>query len=60
MASIDERVVSMSFDNAKFEAGVAETMATLAQAQYFAAEIGKVTGLPEMTRPRQKITFKAL
>src|SRR5215216_6515843 len=59
MASIDERVVSMAFENAKFEAGVAQTLATLAKLSASLAQVGSVTGFAEIDKAAAKVTLEA-
>lgn len=59
MASIDERVVAMSFENAKFEQGVAQTMATLAKLNEALAKIGTDSGLSKIEAESHKITLTA-
>lgn len=60
MASIDERVVAMSFENAKFEAGVARTMATLTKLDITLKNVGKTTGLGDIDKAANKVTFSGL
>jgi hypothetical protein len=48
MASIDERVVAMSFENDKFEAGVGTTMRTLGKLDGAIQNIGKSSGLDQL------------
>lgn len=57
--TIDERVVSMAFENQKFEAGVAQTMATLAKLNAALANIGKTSGLAEIEAQSHKVTLAA-
>ena len=59
MASVDERVVSMSFVNAKFEAGVAQTIATLGKLNDTLAKVGAVNGLADIEKAAQKVTLQA-
>jgi tape measure domain-containing protein len=58
MASIDERVVVMSFENAKFEASVSVTMATLAKLNASIANTGKVNALGDIEKAAQKVTLQ--
>jgi tape measure domain-containing protein len=58
MASIDERVVAMSFENAKFEAGVAQTMATLGKLDAAIRNIGAVNGLSNIEAAASKVTLQ--
>jgi tape measure domain-containing protein len=59
MPSIDERVVAMSFENAKFEAGVAQTMATLQKLNDTIAKTGSVSGLSNIEKDAAKVTLQA-
>jgi len=45
MASVDERIVSISFDNAKFEANIAKTIASLHKLNEALKLVGAVNGL---------------
>lgn len=57
MSSIDERIVSMAFENAKFEAGVAQTMASLAKLNASLATLGSANGLAAIEAAANKINF---
>ena len=57
MPSIDERVVSMAFENAKFEANVAKTMSTLSKLEATLKNIGKTSGLSHLEAESHKVTF---
>lgn len=59
MPSIDERVVAMSFENAKFEAGVAQTMATLSKLDVSIKNIGSTSGLQNIEAQANKVTLQA-
>lgn len=54
---IDERIVKMSFDNAKFEAGVKTTLNTLTKLNDSLKNIGKVSGLDNLEKAVNKISF---
>jgi tape measure domain-containing protein len=56
--SIDERVVSMAFENAKFEAGVATTMATLSKLDVAIKTIGTTSGLQNIEAQANKVTLQ--
>ena len=58
MASIDERIVSMSFENARFEAGVAVTMGSLAKLDKAIAQIGRTNGLENIEGSANKVTLQ--
>ena len=55
MAGIDDRVVSISFDNAKFEAGVAKTLATLQKLDAALKKIGTENGLGNLEKAANKL-----
>jgi tape measure domain-containing protein len=57
MASIDERVVAMSFENDKFEAGVGTTMRTLGKLDGAIQNIGKSSGLDQLERNASRVTL---
>ena len=57
MPSIDERVVSMAFENAKFESGVAHTMGTLDKLNASLSNIGKMSGLQNIEAEANKVTL---
>ena len=58
MASIDERIVSIAFDNAKFEANVAVTMATLSKLEASLGKIGTTNSLGEIEKSASKVTLE--
>lgn len=58
MASIDERVVAMSFENAKFEANVAVTMTTLTKLDTAIKNIGSSNGLQNIENAANKVTLQ--
>lgn len=57
MASVDERVVAMSFENSVFEARVSQTQITLGKLNSTLANIGKVNGLADIEKAAQKVTL---
>jgi phage-related protein len=57
MASIDERIVAMSFENTRFEANIATTLNTLGKLDKTIAQIGKVNGLASIETSASKITL---
>lgn len=57
MASIDERVVSMAFENAKFEAGIAQTLRSLQKLNDTLAQVGSVNGLADIEKSANKVTL---
>jgi tape measure domain-containing protein len=59
VATIDERVVAMSFENAKFEAGVAKTMDTLAKLNAALAKVGSEVSFAKVEAESHKVTFSA-
>lgn len=58
--SIDERIVSMTFDNAKFEANARKTMATLAALSKSLKDVGSTTGLGNLEKAASKVNFSGL
>jgi tape measure domain-containing protein len=58
MPSIDERVVAMAFENAKFEAGVARTMATLTKLDASLQQIGTRNSLGDIEKSANKVTLQ--
>jgi len=58
MASIDERVVAMSFENTAFEAKVSQTMITLGKLNSTLATIGSVNGLENIEKAGNKVTLQ--
>ena len=59
MPNIDERVVSVAFENAKFEANVAKTMGTLAKLEATLQSLGKTSGLSQLEAESHKVTMAA-
>lgn len=59
MGSIDERIVSMKFDNKQFEAGVSQTMASLSKLSASLAQVGSVTGFADIDKAAAKVTLDA-
>jgi tape measure domain-containing protein len=57
MPSIDERVVSMAFENAKFEAGIAQTMASLSKLDSALQKIGTQNSLGDIEKAASKVTL---
>ena len=57
MASIDERIVSISFENAKFEAGVAHTMGTLARLNAALRNVGSEVSFAKLEAESHRVTF---
>jgi tape measure domain-containing protein len=58
MASIDERVVAMSFENARFEANVATSLSSLGKLDTAIGNIGKVNGLASLEASSNKVTLQ--
>ena len=58
MPSIDERVVSASFENRKFEAAVAETMRTLNKLDATLQQIGQKNSLADIEKSANKVTLQ--
>ena len=57
MPSIDERVVSMAFENAVFEQRVATTMASLGKLNDAIAKTGQTSGFSNIERDANKVTL---
>src|SRR5881392_3816744 len=57
MASVDERVVAMSFENSKFEANVSATMATMQKLDAAIRNIGQTSGLSNIEKDANKVTL---
>lgn len=55
--TIDERVVSMAFENAKFEAGVAKTMASLSKLDVGLKKIGQTNSIGDIEKAANKVTL---
>ena len=58
MPSIDERVVSMAFENQVFESRVATTMTTLTKLDASIKHIGSATGLQNIEAAANKVTLQ--
>ena len=58
--SIDNRIVQISFDNAKFEANVKVTLQSLTSLDAAIRKIGTANGLSELSKAASKVDFKAL
>ena len=58
--TVDERVVSMKFDNRQFENGVAETMGTLDKFKSKLNLTGATKGLEEVSNTAKRIDFSGL
>lgn len=58
MSSIDERVVRMSFDNARFEQGVSQTLASLQKLKNGLKLDGAAKGLSDIQAAGQKVDLK--
>ena len=58
MPSIDERVVAMAFENAKFESGVATTLRTLDKLNHSLANVGRNNGLAEIEKSANKVRLE--
>jgi tape measure domain-containing protein len=58
MPSIDERIVSMAFENAKFEAGVAQTMRSLSKLDSALQSIGSKNSLADIEKAANKVTLE--
>jgi hypothetical protein len=59
MPSIDERVVSMAFENATFERNVAVTMSTLSKLNTAIANTGQTSGISKIETDASKVTLAA-
>src|SRR3954447_10915146 len=59
MPSIDERIVSMAFENKVFEQRIAVTMATLAKLDTTIKSIGNTNGLDKIEAQASKVTLQA-
>lgn len=57
MASIDERVVAMSFENSKFEAGVAQTINTLGKLNTALGKVGSEGTFSKIEADANKVTL---
>jgi tape measure domain-containing protein len=60
MAGVDNRVVSISFDNSKFEANVKATITSLTSLDAAIRKIGTANGLGDLAKAAGKVDFKAL
>ena len=58
--SVDNRIVQISFDNAKFEANVKVTLQSLTSLDTAIRKIGSANGLGELSKAASKVDFKAL
>ena len=58
--SVDNRIVQISFDNAKFEANVKVTLQSLTSLDAAIKKIGTSNGLSELTKAASKVDFKGL
>src|SRR3954465_15657585 len=58
MPSIDERVVSMSFENQVFEQRVAQTMGTLSKLDTAVKNMGSASGFDKLESQASKVTFQ--
>ena len=58
MPSIDERVVSMAFENSVFESRVSTTMTTLSKLDSAIKNIGSATGLQNIESAANKVTLQ--
>jgi tape measure domain-containing protein len=59
VATIDERVVAMSFENQVFEQRAAQTMTTLGKLKEALASIGNAKGLDDIEKSANKVTLAA-
>lgn len=57
MPSIDERIVSMTFENAKFEAAVKTTMDTLSKLETALGKVGSTSGFAKIDAEADKVTL---
>jgi len=57
MPSIDERIVSMAFENRVFESRVAQTMATLSKLDTTLKNMGSTSGLENIEKSANKVTL---
>jgi tape measure domain-containing protein len=60
MATIDERVVSISFENSKFEANVARTMGTMDKLNRSISSVGKGNPLSGLESSSNRVSFDGL
>ena len=58
MPTIDERVVSMAFENQVFEQRVAQTMTTLGKLDVAIKNIGSTQGLANIEKAANKVTLQ--
>jgi hypothetical protein len=56
-ASVDERIVSMAFENAKFEKNIAQTMASLKKLDALIKSMNGTTGLENLEKAGNKVTL---
>jgi tape measure domain-containing protein len=59
MPSIDERVVAMAFENAKFEQGVAVTMRTLSKLDVAIQQVGQKNSFGDIEKAASKVSLQA-
>jgi tape measure domain-containing protein len=59
MPSIDDRIVNISFDNAKFQSAVADTIKSLQKLNDALAKSGATTGLADIDKAASKVTLSA-
>ena len=60
MASVDERIVSISFENSKFEANVASTMRSLGELNKSIGNVGKENGLESLEASSRRVNFSGV
>jgi len=60
MAQVDDRVVAMSFESSKFSSGVSQAMKDLDKLNQSLANIGATSGLGNIEKEANKITFGGL
>jgi tape measure domain-containing protein len=58
MPSIEDRIVAMAFENAKFEANLAQTMASLAKLDASLKKIGQTNSLGDIEKSANKVTLE--
>lgn len=57
---VDDRIVSISFDNAKFEANVKATITSLSTLDAAIRKVGTGSGLDNISKSANKVDFKSL
>ena len=60
MATIDERVVSMKFDNRQFEGGIASTLKSLSNLKEKLALPNAASGLESVEAASRRVTFSGM